>query len=237
MPNPTKKIFLLMGQSNMAGRGFVVDVEAIEDPRISVLRFDIFRQASDPLFLDKWSAGVGPGMSFAQAVLAQREDIEIGLVPCAVGGSSLARWAVGGFLYERALLMARHSRNFGGISGILWHQGESDAGSQATADTYADRLVTMLAAARRDLDVPDVPIVLGELADFLDESKQPCWRTVNAQLHAAAGELGNCAVAKADGFDHIGDTLHIDARSQRTFGQRYAACYLGLHDTDDAHAR
>ncbi len=171
-------------------------------------------------------------MSFAQRLLESFPKIEIGLVPCAVGGSSLDRWREGGFLYERALMMTRYAQQFGTVKGILWHQGESDAGNSEKADTYAERLIAMFSAFRRDAGIGNVPIVLGELADFLNKQKQTFWETVNRQLHIAAAEIPNTAVVNADGFGHIGDDLHLDAASQRVFGRRYAAAYLQLVEAD-----
>ncbi|MHC4870755.1 MAG: sialate O-acetylesterase [Planctomycetota bacterium] len=223
----TKNLILLMGQSNMAGRGMVDDVEPIEDERITKSWFDVFRPAADPLFIDKWSAGVGPGMSFSKRVLEEYPDINIGLVTAAVGGSSLGRWKRGDFLYKRAILMAEQALNFGEIKGILWHQGESDCGKDP-AGSYAERFVEMMTSFQKDLGITGVPLILGELADFLPEANQPYWKTVNSQLHKIADEIKNCKVVKAEGFGHIGDDLHIDAVSQRKFGLGYAEKYLEL---------
>lgn len=224
----TKNLILLMGQSNMAGRGCVDDVEPIDDERITKSWFDVFRPAADPLFLDKWGAGVGPGMGFSKRVLDDYSDINIGLVTAAVGGSSLGRWNAGGFLYKRAVLMAEQALKFGEIKGILWHQGESDSGHRDAAESYAERFIEMMTSFQKDLGIANIPLVLGELADFLPEANMPYWKTVNSQLYKIADGIKNCAVVKAEGFGHIGDELHIDAVSQRKFGLGYAEKYLEL---------
>lgn len=43
------KAFLLMGQSNMAGRGNLDEVELIRDERIKAFRMGSFIQAKDPV--------------------------------------------------------------------------------------------------------------------------------------------------------------------------------------------
>ncbi len=64
-------MFLLAGQSNMAGRGEVPpDFE--DDPRIRVIAVDgTWKIAKHPLHADKpEKAGVGPGISFAKSIVA-----------------------------------------------------------------------------------------------------------------------------------------------------------------------
>lgn len=64
-------MFLLAGQSNMAGRGEVPpDFE--DDPRIRVIAADgTWKIAKHPLHADKpEKAGVGPGISFAKSIVA-----------------------------------------------------------------------------------------------------------------------------------------------------------------------
>ena len=94
-------LYLLMGQSNMAGRGTVRDEDRSTDRRILVLNKDhTWMPAAEPLHFDKPNiVGVGPGLAFARDMKASAaEEVVIGLVPCAVGGSLLKRWQKGGDL-------------------------------------------------------------------------------------------------------------------------------------------
>jgi hypothetical protein len=86
-------VYLLMGQSNMAGRD-TRDLDAqVDDAR--VLALDVqgphgrWVVARDPIHgkIGHIDPGVGPGIAFATAMVKQRRSITIGLVPCAVGGS------------------------------------------------------------------------------------------------------------------------------------------------------
>ena len=52
-------IFLLMGQSNMAGRGLLEDVEPIRDERIRVFQDGRWSIAEEPLHHDRPTAGIG----------------------------------------------------------------------------------------------------------------------------------------------------------------------------------
>ncbi len=84
MKNPFN-IFLLAGQSNMAGRGPLDDVPILSDPRIMMFRDGDWIRAQEPLHTDKPGAGVGLAMSFALKLLSIQPDANIGLIPCAVG--------------------------------------------------------------------------------------------------------------------------------------------------------
>lgn len=87
------QLYLLIGQSNMSGRGSLKGVSPTEDSRILMLdSLDQWVPAKDPLHFDRSYAGVGPGLSFAQHMLDQNPDDKIGLIPCAWGGSSIDVW-------------------------------------------------------------------------------------------------------------------------------------------------
>ncbi len=108
---------------------------------------------------------VGPGISFARGVHRVVDDnVTIGLIPCAVEGSSLKRWQKGGDLYENALSRARAAMKAGTLTGVLWHQGEEDAKGLNTAGTYAERLWGMIADLRRDVGNEKLAFVVGRLS-------------------------------------------------------------------------
>src|SRR5207244_3457115 len=52
--------------------------------------------------------------------------VELGLVPCAVGGTTIRKWARGEHLYEQMVQHARAAAEHGEIEGVPWYQGESD---------------------------------------------------------------------------------------------------------------
>ncbi len=227
------KIFLLVGQSNMAGRGRLEDVEAIVEPRVHMFRDGQWQTAREPLHTDKpHIAGVGLGMSFAQSVLASLPpEEEIGLLPCAVGGTPLARWQPGADLYEAALAVAgagladaRHE-----LAGILWHQGEGDSGDADLAESYAERLLKTMNAFRADLSEPSCPVIVGTLGDFMAQRADADFaETVNQNIRRMPQLLQHCQVVSAAGLGDNGDVLHFNASALRTLGQRYAAAYATL---------
>lgn len=225
-------LFLLIGQSNMAGRGSVDEEGQTPHPR--VLSFSAQGEwvpATDPLHSDKPTAGTGPGLSFGKRVADALSECTIGLVPCAVGGTPLSRWQKGADLYEQAVARCRAAMKDGRLAAILWHQGESDAQRPEDAETYADRLAQMIVDLRSDLGSPDVPFLAGEIGYFLDHhpnQRFPKWREVNAALAEVAKRLPKVVCVSAMGLGHTGDGVHLDTPSQRELGRRYAAEYLRL---------
>jgi acetyl esterase/lipase len=219
-------IYLLMGQSNMAGRDTHGLDAQFANPRILALNAaGQWEVARDPLHQKdgRIEPGVGPGLSFALAMLESDTNITIGLVPCAVGGSPLRRWVKGGDLYEKAVSRARLAAKAGVIKGVLWHQGESDSDKQQNAETYEARLTQTFKDLRADLDLPGLPIVVGQLGEFLPPEKHPFAGTVRAAIQNIPAVLAHVGYADSAGLRDKGDKLHFNAESQREFGRRFAA--------------
>ncbi len=224
-------IFLLMGQSNMAGRGLLEDVEPIRDERIRVFQDGRWAVAEEPLHHDRPTAGIGLAMSFARTMLDADPDTDIGLVPRAVGSTPLERWMPGADLYEGAMAAACEAAREGTIKAVLWHQGEHDSKSEADASSYLQRFTTMVRTLRERLGTPSLPVILGELGAYLVARPDfPHYHTVNAELRKIPDALLHSAFVNAEGLTDKGDSLHYDARSLRTFGERYAAAYLHLQN-------
>ena len=98
---PSKKnfhLYILAGQSNMAGRGIIEDQDRVAHPRVLALNQDReWVPAVAPIHFDKSVAGVGLAKSFAVALAEANPDITIGLIPTACGGSPIESWKPGGF--------------------------------------------------------------------------------------------------------------------------------------------
>jgi len=229
MPDKKVNIFLLIGQSNMAGRGDVNEVEPLAHPNVLMLRHGLWTAAQDPLHLDKWVAGVGLGVSFGVDLAESFPDALIGLTPAAIGGTPLERWMPGAYLYRRAVLEAQQAMRGGEIRGILWHQGCGDSKSEDRANSYGDRFCAMIGALRRELDCEDAPVVVGEFGRFLTAREGLChFPTVNAQLNSLAERVPRCACVSSEGLNHKGDDVHFDSPGLRELGRRYAEAYKRL---------
>ena len=243
-PTPTNTVdrgqydlFLLIGQSNMAGRGVVSDIPQTPDDHVLMLTKDgAWTAAVDPMHFDKPAiVGVGPGLSFGKALAASDDRLVIGLIPAAVGGSSIATWTAGGFHrststhpYGDAIARAKIAMENGTLKGILWHQGESDAKPEKV-DLYQAALVQLVANLRRDLDAPNVPFIVGGLGPYLAEGS-PETVVLTKTLEDAARVIPNAGFVSANGLTHNGDGVHFSAGSARELGHRYAQKYLEMSE-------
>ncbi len=228
--NTSLDLFLLVGQSNMAGRGKLEDQDKIAPPRVWTFnRNQKWAPATDPLHFDKDSAAVGPGRTFGRTVSDALPKIQVGLIPCAVGGTSIARWKKGGELYNNAVARARKAMKHGTLKAILWHQGESDLG-KSDIPRYQESLRRLIADFRADLNAPGVPFIIGEIGCFYQRRDSEGIDAFNEGLRAFASTERNCACVGSEGLTPLRDNLHFNAKSARELGRRYAAAYLKLTD-------
>ena len=75
----------------MAGRGVIGSVPAIENPHLFVSRNARWQPMFVPVNPDRPFSGVNLAESFADAY-SRDHDADVGLIPCADGGTSLAQW-------------------------------------------------------------------------------------------------------------------------------------------------
>lgn len=219
-------LYLLIGQSNMAGRGVLDDEAKVEHPRVLMFtKENQWAPAMDPLHFDKPIAGVGLGSSFGRAMAEADPKVTIGLVPCAVGGTPISRWQKGADLYEQAKVRIQAAMKEGTLKGVLWHQGESDSGEEQRALNYGGMLSAMIRDWRSDLESTELPLVLGQLGPFLPDTKKgnpTFYHIVNDQLQKVAEADPQVSLASSEGLTDKGDGVHFDTASLREFGQRYA---------------
>ncbi len=220
-------LYLLIGQSNMAGRGAVEAQDKQPHPRVLKLtKGNTWAPATDPLHFDKPIAGVGLGSSFGRSMADANPGVTTGLIPCAVGGTPLSRWSKGGDLYKQAVVRAKAALKDGTLKGILWHQGENDSGNEQLAKSYGERLGKMVQDLRAELGAGETPFVAGKLGEFLKreskEGKPALWPLVNEQIGSLPKLVPHAAAVESAGLQHKGDSVHFDSPSLREFGRRYA---------------
>ena len=228
--------FLLIGQSNMAGRGDIGSVPAIENPNCHMFRMGRWQKMREPINPDRGifegstRSGVGLGASFADEV-AVRLGCQVGLIPCADGGTTIDQWEEGGVLFDHAVLMTRLAMRTSTLSGILWHQGESDCNvTDEICAAHKEKFRTMITALRRELGAEELPLLIGELSRYFAPGYRMENRhlTLNRQYHELVTEIPHSAVISSEGLTLKEDGLHFDTSSLRTFGKRYAEAYFSL---------
>lgn len=226
-PPADMKLFLLAGQSNMAGRGRTLPEDRWTHPRIFMLTQGLaWVPARHPVHFDYGSTpdgGLGLSMDFAKVLVDRDPHLTIGLVPCAVGGTSLDAWQPSDHhrsLYQHAVTRAREAMKHGTMAGMLWHQGETDCGHPPNIYSYVERFARLVACLRRDLDAPTMPVIVGELA-----SNAPLFHEI--AIHRIPAAVPDSWWVSSEG---IRSGLHFDAAGFKALGRRYAAAYLAFGD-------
>lgn len=223
------KSILMIGQSNMAGRGFINEVPMICNERILMLRNAGWQMMAEPINYDRPNAGIGLAGSFAAMWCMEHEGEQIGLIPCAEGGSSLDDWAVDKNLFKNAVIQAGFAMQDSELIGILWHQGESDSYGGGY-QTYYKKLQVIIESLRKELNAFEVPLIIGGLGDFLGKNGfgLNCteYELVNEQLLKFAREQENSCFVTAEGLTPNPDGIHMDAVSQRRFCVRYYEAFV-----------
>jgi hypothetical protein len=243
-------VFLLMGQSNMAGFGCVRHDdpwrEGDFDPVPGVLALGgqsklrserargriVWRPAAHPLHLNQKSSGFGLGIPFASALREAEPGKSVGLIPCAWGGASISQIQHGTPLFINAVERANRAKRVGRLRAVLWHQGESDTTTEGLAEAHAGRLADFMQALRAAVDCPDLVFLIGDLAEFTEREKRE--RNPAAADRNATVRSGLRAVAHADpravfvgsaGLSGV-DDVHFGRESLIQLGQRYAEAWF-----------
>lgn len=237
-------IYLAFGQSNMEGVGEISAGDRVVNARIQVLQtFDCpnlnrtygqWYAATPPLF------GCWGNLSLANSFLtamaaASSDDIRLGIVPTAVGGSDIA-------LFQRAapigkgnqgpekvpqqfsggyawlLDAAKKARKEGVIKGIIFHQGETNTNDPQ----WKFKVQEIVENLRQDLGLGDVPFLAGEL---LYANAGGCCGAHNTEIAKIPEIITNAFVISAAGLTGT-DNAHFDSPSYRELGRRYANVML-----------
>ncbi len=223
---PKLDLFLLIGQSNMAGRA---DIEVQDTAKVNgclLAKTDnLWGIAENPL--NKYSnirkelsiQKLGPGYSFARTLVDSLSGKNFGLVVNARGGTSIASWLKGSSdgYYDKTIERVQSAMRYGTFKAILWHQGSSD---QSNAAAYMGKLKTLVRDLRNDMGNENLFFLASQLGKWRTSSEN-----INIVFTQVPDSIENSDFIISDGLTPLnGDTTdpHFDSRSQRIFGQRFA---------------
>lgn len=220
-------VYIMAGQSNMAGRGIISPEDTVADPRIFTIDADQNMViAREPLhFYSPAISGLDCGMTFAKTLLERAPaGTRICLVPAAISSSSVEEWLGDSLrivrVFSNATVRAKVPLALGGtLAGILWHQGESNAESPLRAMHYGARLDSLVTRFRVALNAPELPFFAGTLAGFC---ARPCKDSINAAIEGLSRRVPAFMSVDASGLTGRSDSLHFDAAAQRELGRRFA---------------
>lgn len=113
------------------------------------------------------------------------------------------------------------------VKAVLWYQGESDAGSEASYKIYKEAFGLLRKVWRTQLKKPNLPFITAMLANFDDEwiggSEGEQWAYLRmAQLDCAMEDENTYLVPATDRGEHY----NIHPVEKRCVGERMAACIL-----------
>jgi len=215
-------VYLLIGQSNMAGRAPFSENEATAIPRCFLLNAkDSWEPTKNPLNIYstiRKGAGMqklNPGYSFSLEMLKKHKDISLGLVVNAKGGTKIEQWKKDTRFYKEAVRRAQEAQKSGTLKGILWHQGESNNGNP---DGYLEKLKDLITSLRKDLGIPNLPFIAGQV------NKAP---KINEQIAKLPQTVPHPAFVSSKDLKTM-DRWHFDQKSIHIIGKQYAMEMLTL---------
>lgn len=229
-------VFVMAGQSNMAGRARVDAEDTIANERIlTINKNNELILAKEPLhFYEPSLSGLDCGLSFAKTLLKSIPDsIFILLIPAAVGGSSINQW-LGDSSHRGVRLLTnlkdkmQLGSNYGIIKALLWHQGESDA-NKKNITNYQQKLSALHQKIRAFSADAQLPIITAGIGLFRKDNSFQI--VLNKAIAANAFSDKNTYCVKLKKLAHIGDSVHFNAQSQRQMGNRMANQYIKLLKT------
>jgi len=237
-------LILLMGQSNMSGGVGLAAGDTKPIPR--VLKMLYAKEGDEP----KWAPGAhplhprrpnkkarfGPGLSFAETYLTDKPGVTVGLIPMAWGGRSIVQLSKGSEIYGDAIRHTKAAMQVGTLKGVLWHQGESDTVEQTRTDAYEKRLHRLIKDVREDLGYPQLPFIVGNLAEFYgtgQDHKAPdrVARIIKIKeiLRSLPKKVSHTGFVESTGCSPAARAkVHFDRKSCLLMGKRYAKVYADL---------
>jgi hypothetical protein len=245
-------IVLQGGQSQMVGSNLLSDVPGgypVLPARIANFKnsFTFACPAVDPIddntnqvdavSLDT-TPDVGPGLAMCDRITdpahGNRPNQCI-LVPCAKGATKIEQWIPTSNHSDRATLygsMLNRARQIQSIMGspitvLIWQQGQSNAVNVGDSNNYQTNTQAMFDALRSDLNLPNLPIILGEMpVTPIAGYSAADWATVRA-AQAAMNNPGNhqFTLVEPDG-PYSSDPGHFSTATQIIVGHSFADIYL-----------
>ncbi len=231
-------LWIIAGQSNSAGygRGPYEDppelgVHLFRNSESWALASHPMNESTDtqhPVNREGGNPGHSPYLQFGR-LLQRALHYPIGLVQTSLGGSPLTRWNPHedgpADLFDN---MVQCVEKTGGARGILWYQGESDAGAEEVAASYARRFTDAVSAWRAALGKAQLPVLtvqLNRVYGRAEPGPDRWWTQVRqAQRHVAQAVAGVSVVPTLD--LPLSDLIHTSPAGNMLLGERLARAAL-----------
>ena len=259
------RVYFLGGQSNASGRGDASQLtEPLASSQPDV-RFYCHHTLAVTnlvwLLEDQWidlAPGSGHGtqspvyakefgaeVSFGRSLADSNPAVHIAIVKYTHGGTSLySDWAPNGVRYntfvataQAALAALTSAGDTYELGGMIWQQGEADAGSVANANAYNTNLTSLIARVRQDVfGGRSLPFIIGSLSTSQSASittPGTGWYIVRQAQESVATNVVQVGFVNTDGYPtRPNNAIHFAAAGQVALGQGFAAEILRLEALD-----
>lgn len=175
---------------------------------------------------------VGPGYYFAKKMY-EITNVPQGIIPCALGGSSLEEWekgySDGNGLYSVMIRRFKETGNF--VRGVFWDQGEAEA---IQGNDFTAKMIKFISNVRNDIGDNELPFIQVQISkcavyDWFCDAPQSGiqWSRIKEEqrrLDEKIPFLKTVSAADAD-FD---DLIHYSSEFQKKMGIRAANAMANL---------
>ena len=247
-PIPTIRVFLLAGQSNMAGHGrYLPDSLRTLPPRIG-LYCQTNQRTPVQRFQYEATTSFGPEVMLAEKLATAFPQDSILLLKCAKSGASLYNaFHPQGSSPERAavvnsdsafndwyaeLIQLAHSHSDSVICSMeacFWMQGERDSRYGRAADAYDENLQQFIHALRNDLEAPHLAFISGRVNPPAN-GRYPHRNQVRRAIESMPARVEHTAWVDCDDLTLHADQLHFNSVGQLELGRRFARTFLELKE-------
>jgi hypothetical protein len=241
------QVYIIAGQSNAVGHASVKDLEPPLDkpqPSVSIYSHNLYQPQAQPWQALQPGLGAGKGekfgpeLSFGLVMAKEMPGQKIAIIKAAAGATNLSgQWRAGGEgkkqgdFYKKfiesvsAALKSPYPEDTLELAGMMWMQGEGDSTDRKAAEAYEENLANFLTQVRKDLEAPEMPVVVG----LISEAKKWTFAEIvrEGQMNVAK-KLPNVATVETNDLTFNADGIHYDAAGLVTLGERFAKESLAL---------
>jgi len=247
--NGTKKIFIILGQSNADGRGFVSGLDTWNiNPNLTIPEAEIFNPATNTFQPLKFGTNSNSNPSNALGTSTDTQfGVElnmanhltekygrVGFIKLASGGTGLHNfWLpslsnLGYSIFKNSYLdpalLALANTDYE-IAGFIWIQGENDAVDNRSTLQYQADLVSLVSQIRIDTAKPNLPAYIVQLAYRNSDTSLPPYLNIRTAQSNYVGANSNTSLVLVDDLQKQ-DDFHYNALGFLTLGERIAKAII-----------
>lgn len=252
------KLLILVGQSNMVGYGSNMDSlpRNLKETQTAIWydknnKWTKLEAPTEPL---PFSGGIPQNIGFGSEISLAHELSEqlkqpVAIVKYARNSTSLTEdWKPGSTLYSNMIQRVKTSIDDFDlsqsnlpiavleISGFFWLQGEADAKYPISANQYQENLINLIQNIRRDLNSPNLPIIIGKIpiqnnqkTTFGVNGFFPYAETVRQAQSNVTQILPNTTTVETIDLPRTQDNLHLNSQGLINLGERFGQQWLTLY--------